>query len=105
MESETGFVGNFIYAPIPGGSTNYTWHAVAVGDTDTTVTLATKGTSADNNSQLLTKDHTVPADEGNAVKVQVFIWYEGEDKKLYSDNYVANDLDVTVSFSSYDFET
>lgn len=104
MESETGFVGNFVYAPISGGSTNYTWHAAAAGDTDTAVTLATVGTSADENSQLLAKDQTVPAVEGNAVKVQVFIWYEGEDAKLYSDNYVANDLDVTVSFASYDFE-
>lgn len=103
MESETGFVGNFVYAPISGGSTNYTWHAVAAGDTDTAVTLATVGTSADENSQLLAKDQTVPAVEGNAVKVQVFIWYEGEDAKLYSDNYVANDLDVTVSFASYGF--
>ena len=103
MESEDGFVGNFIYAPISGGSTSYTWHACAAGDTDTPVTLATAGTSTDTNSQLLTKDHTVPAVEGQAVKVQVFIWYEGEDAKLYSDNYVANDLDVTVSFSSYGF--
>ena len=99
MESEDGFVGNFVYAPISGGSTNYTWHAAAAGDTDTTVTLATAGEG----SQLLAKDQTVPAVEGNAVKVQVFIWYEGEDAKLYSDNYVANDLDVTVSFSSYGF--
>ena len=104
MESEDGFVGNFIYAPISGGSTSYTWHACAAGDTDTPVTLATAGTSTDTNSQLLTKDHTVPAVEGQAVKVQVFIWYEGEDAKLYSDNYVANDLDVTVSFASYGFE-
>ena len=104
MESETGFVGNFVYAPISGGSTNYTWHAVAAGDTDTAVTLATVGTSADENSQLLAKDQTVSAVEGEAVKVQVFIWYEGEDTKLYSDNYVANDLDVTVSFASYGFE-
>ena len=104
MESENRFVGNYIYAPITGGSANYTWHAAAAGDTDTPVTLSTKGTSADNNSQLLAKDQTVPAVEGNAVKVQVFIWYEGEDAKLYSDNYVANDLDVTVSFASYGFE-
>lgn len=103
MESENGFVGNYIYAPISGGSTNYTWHAVAAGDTNTAVNLATVGTAADTNSQLLTKDQTVPAVEGNAVKVQVFIWYEGEDAKLYSDNYVANDLDVTVSFASYGF--
>lgn len=103
MESENGFVGNYIYAPISGGSTSYTWHACAAGDTDTPVTLATAGTSTDKNSQLLTKDQTVPAVEGNAVTVQVFIWYEGEDAKLYSDNYVANDLDVTVSFASYGF--
>lgn len=99
MESEDGFVGNFVYAPISGGSTDYTWHAVAAGDIDTTVTLATAGEG----SRLLAEDQTVSAVEGEAVKVQVFIWYEGEDAKLYSDNYVANDLDVTVSFSSYGF--
>lgn len=100
MKSTDGFVGNYIYAPISGGSESYIWHAVAVDDTNTTVTLATAG----EDSQLLAKDQTVPAVEGNAVKVQVFIWYEGEDTKLYSDNYVANDLDVTVSFASYGFE-
>lgn len=103
MESENGFVGNYIYAPISGGSTNYTWHDFADGGKDTAVTLATVGTGTDTKSQLLSKDQTVPFGAGDAVKVQVFIWYEGEDVKLYSDNYVANDLNVTVSFASYGF--
>lgn len=107
MESENGFVGNFIYAPVEGASSSYNWVEVKGDNTreSTPVTLSTKGTSADDKSQLLAKDKTVPAVEGEAVKVQVFIWYEGEDAKLYSDNYVANDLDVTVSFSSYGFGT
>ncbi len=105
MVTEDGFAGNYIYAPIPGGSSSYTWHAVAASDTDSTVSLATVGTASDTNSRLLADTSTVPVAEGQAVTVQVFIWYEGEDAKLYSDNYVANDLDITVSFSSYGFTT
>ena len=107
MESENRFVGNFIYAPVEGASSSYNWVEVKGDNTreSTPVTLSTKGTSADDKSQLLAEGQTVPAGEGDAVKVQVFIWYEGEDAKLYSDNYVANDLEVTVSFSSYGFGT
>ena len=105
MDSENGFVGNYIYAPL-NATSSYDWVEVKQGGATEkkAVTLAAVGTSTDTNSQLLAKDQTVPAVEGNAVKVQVFIWYEGEDAKLYSDNYVANDLDVTVSFASYGFE-
>lgn len=101
MESENGFVGNYIYVPISGGSTSYTWYAGPTDDKGTAVTSATVGSE---NSRLLAENSTVPAGEGEALTVQVFIWYEGEDAKLYSDNYVANDLDVTVSFASYGFE-
>ncbi len=106
MESKTGFVGNYIYAPVEGASSSYDWVEVKEGGATEkkAVTLAAVGTSTDESSQLLAKNQTVPAGAGEAVKVQVFIWYEGEDAKLFSDNYIANDLDVTVSFASYDFE-
>lgn len=98
-------VGNFIYAPIDGATTNYTWKDAADGNKPTTVKLAVVGTDADTNSQLVDSAQTVPFVEGNAFLVQVFIWYEGEDAKLYSDNFVTNNLDVTVDFSSYGFQT
>lgn len=106
MESKTGFVGNFIYAPVEGASSSsYDWVEVKEGGATEkkAVNLATVGKKNDTNSRLMADTEFVPFDQGQAVTVQVFIWYEGEDKKLYSDNYVANDLDVTVSFASYGF--
>lgn len=105
MKTETGFTGNFIYAPVEGASSSYNWVEVKEGGTTekTAVNLATVGKETDTNSQLMASTTPVPSEPGEAVTVQVFIWYEGEDAKLYSDNYVANDLDVTVSFASYSF--
>lgn len=34
------------------------------------------------------------------LRVQIFIWFEGEDHNLYSDNFNNLDLDVSVSFTS-----
>lgn len=103
LESEDGFTGNFIYAPIDGASTTYTWKDATQNNKATGVNLATVGTAENNNSQLVNKADTIPFAAGQAVKVQVFIWYEGEDAKLYSDNFALNDLSVTVEFSSYGF--
>lgn len=105
LVTEDGFSGNFIYAPLTGASTSYTWKDPTQQNKETGVTLATVGTASDNNSQLVNKAETVPFGEGQAVKVQVFIWYEGEDAKLYSDNFITNDLSISVEFSSYDFQT
>lgn len=105
LVTEDGFSGNYIYAPLEGASTNYTWKDATQNNKETGVTLATVGTATDSNSQLVNKAETVPFGEGQAVKVQVFIWYEGEDAKLYSDNFITNDLSISVDFSSYDFQT
>lgn len=96
-------VGNFIYAPIDGATTNYTWKDAADNNKPTTVKLATVGTSDDTNSQLVDTAQTIPFGEGEAFLVQVFIWYEGEDAKLYSDNFITNDLSISVDFASYGF--
>ena len=104
LVTEDGFSGNYIYAPLTGASTNYTWKDATQNNKETGVTLAAVGTAADSNSQLVNKAETVPFGEGQAVKVQVFIWYEGEDAKLYSDNFITNDLSISVEFSSYDFQ-
>lgn len=104
LVTEDGFSGNYIYAPLTGASTNYTWKDPTQNNKETGVTLAAVGTAGDSNSQLVNKAETVPFGEGQAVKVQVFIWYEGEDAKLYSDNFITNDLSISVEFSSYDFQ-
>lgn len=36
----------------------------------------------------------------NGVKVQIFIWFEGEDHNLYTDNYHAENLEVSVNLSA-----
>ena len=102
LETENGYTGNFIYAPIDEATDSYTWWDV-VNSKATGVNLATVGKATDTNSQLVNKADTVPFEEGSPVKVQIFIWYEGEDAKLYSDNFALNDLSVTVEFSSYGF--
>lgn len=104
MKTETGYTGNFVYAPISGGSSNYTWKDASQNNKTSAVTLATVGTAADNNSLLVNKADSIPFEEGSPIKVEIFIWYEGEDVKLYSDNFALNDLSVSVEFASYEFE-
>lgn len=59
-------------------------------------------------STILADTVSIPADSDSAVKVKVFVWYEGEDQNLYSNRYNLDyaqpngidTLDVTVKFSS-----
>lgn len=52
------------------------------------------------NTSLLISESTAIPFEGTGVKVQIFVWFEGEDRNLYSDNFYAENLNVTVAFSS-----
>lgn len=101
MVSDSSYVGNFIYAPVAGADTTYTWKDATNSNAETPVVLAEKGTNENGKSVLLASGTNIPYAKGSAVKVQIFIWYEGEDESLYSNNYAANDLNVTVEFSSY----
>ena len=101
MVSDSGFVGNFIYAPVTDADTTYSWKDATASNAETPVTLAEVGTETNGKSQLIAQGTNIPYDKGAAVKVQIFIWYEGEDESLFSNNYAANDLNVTVEFSSY----
>lgn len=65
-------------------------------------TLTSYGTKGDTNSQILADSSSIPDKDHDPVKVQIFIWYEGEDGALYSDNYANNVLNVSVDFSSYE---
>lgn len=101
VKTDGSFVGNYIYAPIEGHSTNLTWKDATKGNDATAITLSSAGTKDNGQSQLVPSSEVIPFDKGAAVKVQIFIWYEGEDATLFSNNYAANDLSVTVEFSSY----
>ena len=101
MVSASGDVtAKYIYAPIDGHSDDYSWKDAANNNAATTVTLEPIGDGANGKSQLASSTTPIPFDKGQAVKVQVFIWYEGEDATLFSNNYAANDLNVTVAFTS-----
>lgn len=101
MVSASGDVtAKYIYAPIDGHSDDYSWKDAANSNAATTVTLEPIGDGANGKSQLASSTTPIPFDKGTAVKVQVFIWYEGEDATLFSNNYAANDLNVTVAFTS-----
>lgn len=41
-----------------------------------------------------------PISNENSISVYVYIWFEGEDRNLYSDNFHAEHLNVSVEFSS-----
>lgn len=66
-----------------------------------TVALNTVGKTG---STLITTSDTdtnvgvIPADR--PITVQIFVWFEGEDHNLKSDNFEPEDLNVTVQFSS-----
>ena len=96
----------YIYGPVElnGGvdegnkpSDNYKWYKDATDNTGSVVTLAKAGKTT---SPILDETTTISADTNAAVKVQIYVWFEGEDHNLFSDNFNAEDLSVTVKFSS-----
>lgn len=64
---------------------------------NTTVNMKTAGSDA----TILENTVPIGSDAGHPVKIQVFIWYEGQDEHLYSDNvHAAEDLKVTIEFET-----
>ena len=92
--------GYLIMSPLSigeGGSTaSYAFVAPDDG-TSATVTMKTAGTDA----TLLDNTVAVPSATSNPVNVQVYIWYEGQDSHLFSDNVnAAEGLKVSLEFTS-----
>lgn len=105
---------SYIYGPVKIGdktdaknipTNEYTWYKDNTDPNGTPVTLDEFGTKANGKSQLVAQGTPIAFDNTNCVKVRVFIWFEGEDHNLYSENFSAEDLNVTVEFSSYGFQT
>ena len=96
----------FIYAPVSVGgtqpTTNYSWYANANDRNGSPVAIATVGRDG---STLIASNVEIPSDSNSPVKVQIYIWFEGEDGQLFSDNFSAEDLQVTVEFSSIQPDT
>lgn len=113
-DSTVGNAKSYIYGPVKIGdktdaknipTNSYSWYQDNTDSTGTPVTLDEFGTKNDTKSQLVAQDTAIAFENSKCVKVQVFIWFEGEDRNLYSENFSAEDLNVTVEFSSYGFQT
>ena len=50
------------------------------------------------NAIVVPSDVSIPAKASNGLKVQIFIWFEGEDHNLNTDNFGADELSITVQF-------
>ncbi|MDY3655739.1 MAG: hypothetical protein SO054_06250, partial [Ruminococcus callidus] len=96
-----------IFAPVEIGTEDankpsYTYN-VHTGPTDTTgtsVTALAADAGTKDNALLIGESVSIPNAEASCVRVKVYMWYEGEDHNLYSDNFVAQDLSISVDFSS-----
>ena len=78
--------------------TPYTVHySNAQNDTGHEVELTQLGTD---DCIILPNTYRLPTTDTSGVKVQIVIWFEGEDRGLYSDNFNASQFEISVKFSS-----
>ena len=93
-----------IYAPVTVTSANSEANSdfnspsnnyLVNGEEARTVTLATM----DSTHFLVPDTATIPVDS-NGVTVEIYVWMEGEDHNLFSDNYNPEDLNVSVEFKN-----
>lgn len=101
---------NAIYGPVGSGEGNtptdgYTVKVPGTGDTftDQTVTLKQQGWNADTskpNFANVAEGTTIPNKDGTPVDVWIYVWFEGEDTHLYSDNFSAESMNIAVNFQS-----
>ena len=94
----------FIYGPVSvnptstAGNTptnNYTVYGVD----DNSLGSVTLGTVGKDNSTLIGESVPIPGGD-DSITVQIYIWFEGEDLNLRSNNFNVEDMDVNVEFSS-----
>ena len=97
---------SYIYAPVSldGATplTSYNWYQDADDANGSPVTIDQVGKTT---STLIGENTEISSDASKAEVVQIYIWFEGEDDQLFSDNFKAEDLNVTVEFSSIQPDT
>ena len=99
-----------IYDPVANDLTPYAVYSGYTGagtsESPYTATKAGEVTCTDASVKTLLASSAsteIPAkgtSNNGGVDVQVYIWFEGEDAKLYSDNFATEGLTVTVNFSA-----
>lgn len=100
---------NGVYVPADSATGKVAQSAM----TPTAVTLAQAGWNADASApynELLSSTVTLPgaktgdnastSTSSDAVEVFVYVWFEGEDTHLYSDNFAAEAMDISIEFQS-----
>ena len=63
------------------------------------VTLRAYGSDG-NQSLILNNQNKIPSSAEAPVTVKIFVWFEGEDANLYSDNFNVESLNISVDFAS-----
>ena len=58
--------------------------------------LATKGQTS-----VLVESSTTITNANAGVPVYIYIWFEGEDRQLFSDNMYLENLNISVEFQSF----
>ena len=92
-----------IYAPVNLGGTdskNFPSDNYSVYTETGTVVGTFNGFPAYTSTASSIVPNTFEIGAANGVKVQIFIWFEGEDHNLYTDNYNAENLNVSVNLSA-----
>lgn len=105
---------NGVYVPADGATGRVAQSAM----TPTAVTLAAAGWDTNSSApynELLGTGVTLPgaktgeqantSTSADAVEVFVYVWFEGEDTHLYSDNFAAETMDVSIEFQSISSKT
>ena len=92
------------YDPVANDTTKYAVYSGSTSDTQATKAGDVTCTDKDTATLLATGDDiTIPAKGASAnggVDVEVYIWFEGEDAKLFSDNFSNDELTVSIQFSA-----
>ncbi len=97
-----------VYAPIRDAALTYDVFSDHTGEGETavavnagTVTAVTSSTAI----ELLAETYAIDAKDtengkNGGVDVYIYVWFEGEDEELYTENFKSEDLDISVSFQS-----
>lgn len=86
----------YVYAPL--ADTNFTLTAKYITDNKTLIEKV--GASSDNADQFTLTNNTIPANDNDCIKAEIYLWFEGEDENCKSTNITAtlDNLGVTVDF-------
>ena len=90
-----------VYSPVDSKTTAYTVYNTSGTAETTQVTLTSPTTST-----VLDSTTVLPAAAGDSnLFADVFIWFEGEDADLYTNNFSDQNVSISIEFASNDYTT